>query len=109
MIATNQAQEILDKATEDANNYRTAAIEYTDNLLGNLEDIISHAVSTSKAKYDSLLTSLKNCQDIVVANRAELHPEEAATEDETSNVSTESAAEEGSLDDISIISSGSDK
>ena len=103
MIATNQAQEILDKATEDANNYRTAAIEYTDNLLGNLEDI------TSKAKYDSLLTSLKNCQDIVVANRAELHPEEAATEDETSNVSTESAAEEGSLDDISIISSGSDK
>ena len=109
MIATNQAQEILDKATEDANNYRTAAIEYTDNLLGNLEDIISHAVSTSKAKYDSLLTSLKNCQDIVVANRAELHPEEAATEDETSNVSTESEAEEGSLDDISIISSGSDK
>ena len=45
-IATNQAQEILDKATEDADNIRTAAIEYTDNLLGNLENIVTHAIDT---------------------------------------------------------------
>ena len=105
MIATNQAQEILDKATEDANNYRTAAIEYTDNLLGNLENIISHAIDTSKAKYDNLLTSLQNCQDIVVANRAELHPEE---QEETKAENTEAASED-SLDNISIISSGSEE
>ena len=68
-IATNQAQEILDKATEDANSIRTAAIEYTDNLLSNLENIVVHAIDTSKAKYDGLLSSLQNCYDIVKANR----------------------------------------
>lgn len=77
MIATNQAQEILDKATEDANNYRTAAMEYTDNLLGNLQNIIEHAVDTSKAKYDALINNLTSVKEIVVANRSELHPEEA--------------------------------
>lgn len=75
-IATNQAQEILDKATEDADNIRTAAIEYTDNLLGNLENIVIHAIDTSKAKYDGLLSSLQNCYDIVKANRNELSPSE---------------------------------
>ncbi|MFR5702540.1 MAG: ATPase [Eubacterium ramulus] len=68
-IATNQAQEILDKATEDADSIRTAAIEYTDNLLGNLENIVVHAIDTNKAKYEGLLSSLQNCYDIVKANR----------------------------------------
>ena len=36
--ATRQAQEILDKATVDANNYRLAAIQYTDEMLGNLSE-----------------------------------------------------------------------
>ncbi|MCD8045918.1 MAG: ATPase [Clostridiales bacterium] len=81
-IATNQAQEILDKATEDANAIRAASIEYTDNLLGSLENIVVHAIDTSKAKYDSLLSSLQNCYDVVKANRGELsaqeEPDEAA-------------------------------
>lgn len=81
MIATNQAQEILDKATEDANNYRTAAMEYTDNLLSNLQNIIEHAMETSKAKYDSLAASLANVQEIVVANRGELHPAQPQPEE----------------------------
>ncbi len=82
MIATNQAQEILDKATEDADNIRTAAIEYTDNLLGNLENIMIHAIDTSKAKYDGLLSSLQNCYDIVKANRNELTPSEEPSEEQ---------------------------
>jgi hypothetical protein len=81
MIATNQAQEILDKATEDADNIRTAAIEYTDNLLGNLENIMIHAIDSSKAKYEGLLSSLQNCYDIVKANRNELTPSEEDTEE----------------------------
>lgn len=100
MIATNQAQEILDKATEDANNYRTAAIEYTDNLLGNLENIVSHAIDTSKAKYDSLISSLANVQEIVTANRAELHPQDEPEEEQA-------APAQSDLGGINIIS-GSD-
>ena len=38
-----QAQQILDSATEDANNIRMSAISYTDDMLANLEQIMSHA------------------------------------------------------------------
>ncbi len=97
-IATNQAQEILDKATEDADNIRTAAIEYTDNLLGNLENIVVHAIDTNKAKYDGLMSSLQNCYDIVKANRNELTPTEE--EEETAETAEEAVSEPEQFDVI---------
>ena len=39
MIATKQAQEILDNATNDANNIRMGAMQYTDDILRNLETV----------------------------------------------------------------------
>ena len=80
MIATKQAQEILDNATNDANNIRTAAIEYTDNILKSMEDVISGAIDTSKARFDSLNNSLQGFLDIVVSNRSELVPVEESEE-----------------------------
>lgn len=76
MVATNQAQEILDKATEDANNIRVAAIQYTDGILNDLENIIGHAMDTTRARSDSLLASLEECYNVVTANRNELVPPE---------------------------------
>lgn len=76
MVATNQAQEILDKATEDANNIRMAAIQYTDGILNDLENIIGHAMDTTKARSESLLASLDECYNVVTANRNELVPPE---------------------------------
>ncbi len=99
MIATNQAQEILDKATEDANNYRMAAIEYTDSLLGNLQNIVDHAIDSSKAKYDSLIASLSNVSEVVAANRKELHPAEIQEEEPQQATPVQT-----SLDGINIIS-----
>lgn len=81
-IATNQAQEILDKATIDANNIRYGAIQYTDDMLANLQGIISHTINTSTAKYDNLMKSLQDCYDIVNANRVELAPSEEEEEQE---------------------------
>lgn len=81
-IATNQAQEILDKATMDANNIRLGAIQYTDDMLANLQGIISHAIDTSTAKYENFVKSLQNCYDIVNANRVELAPQEEEEEPE---------------------------
>lgn len=75
LIATNQAQEILDKATNDANNIREGAIQYTQDMLENLQGIISHALDTSKMKYEGLINSLQECYDIVNANRSELSPD----------------------------------
>lgn len=74
MVATNQAQEILDKATEDANQIRTAAIDYTDGILSDLENIIGHAVDTTRARSESLLASLEDCYRVVASNRNELNP-----------------------------------
>ncbi|WP_075719602.1 ATPase [Roseburia sp. 499] len=76
LIATNQAQEILDNATNDANNIRMGAIQYTDDILKNLEEIIGHAMDTTQARTDNLMKSLQNCYDLVNTNRNELRPEE---------------------------------
>jgi cell division septum initiation protein DivIVA len=74
MVATKQAQEILDNATNDANNIRMSAMQYTDDILKNLENTLSHAMETSSARHDSYMNSLKGFYDIVTANRAELNP-----------------------------------
>ncbi len=75
MIATKQAQEILDNATNDANNIRLSAISYTDELLKNLEAILSGAIEGSKARYENLITGLNSSLQVVLANRAELMPQ----------------------------------
>jgi len=73
-LATRQAQEILDNATIEANNVRQAAMQYTDDILANLENIIGHSITTAASHYEALIQSLNNCNDIVRANRAELNP-----------------------------------
>lgn len=81
-LATQQAQEILDNAMLEANNMKSAAIQYTYDILGNVENIIEHSIDTATNHYEKLVLSLKNCDDIVKANRAELIPmEEEASED----------------------------
>ena len=84
LIATNQAQEILDSATNDANNIRTAAIAYTDDMLGNLENLIGSNMETSRIKFENYYNNLKNCYDIVNGNRHELAPKEEVIEQEES-------------------------
>lgn len=74
MIATKQAQEILDNATNDANSIRMGAISYTDDNLRTVEEILTHAIETSRMRYDSLVHSLQGCLDVVTANRSELLP-----------------------------------
>lgn len=72
MAATEQAQEILDNATNDANDIRIGAMHYTDDIMANAENIIGHTLDTYTTKYDGLVTSLKECYDVVRRNRAEL-------------------------------------
>ena len=90
-MATKQAQEILDNATMEANSVRSAAMQYTDDILRNLENTISHAMDSSKARYEAYMSSLQGFLDVVTTNRAELNPtaEEqipADGENETANV-----------------------
>ena len=72
-----QAQEIMDKATEDSNNIRMSAIHYTDEMLDNLEKIMSHSIEAAGSKYNNFINSIQSCYDIVSKNRAELSPQVA--------------------------------
>lgn len=98
LIATNQAQEILDNATNDANNIRMGAIQYADDILKGLEDIIGHAMETTKARSDNLLNSLQDCYNVVNANRTELSP----AQEETEVSQTEESAQEEPLPEIQV-------
>ena len=78
--ATNQAQMILDNATTDANNIRMGAMQYTDDILANLENIISYSVKNAIEKNDAYIKALNTSLEVVVANRKELQPKETVEE-----------------------------
>ena len=74
MIATKQAQEILDNATNEANALRVSAMQYADGQLHDIEEVLTSAIETSRARYENLISSLQGFLDVVTKNRAELIP-----------------------------------
>ena len=50
-MATQQAQEILDNATVEANSVKASAIQYTDDILANLEQIIENGINIANTHY----------------------------------------------------------
>ena len=88
--ATEKAQLILDNATKDANEIRIGAIQYTDELLGSLHNIVNHAIDSASAKYDNLILDLKRTCEIIDTNRASLS---ATDEPESAAETTEAATE----------------
>ena len=73
-MASKQAQEILDNATIEANNVKSAAMQYMDDMLAHLENIISSSTQQASANYDALIGNLNQYRDIIQSNRSELHP-----------------------------------
>ena len=89
--ANNQAQTIVDAAVRDADNIRQGAVQYTQDMLKSVENIISHTMEGAQGRFDSFMSSLKSSYDIVSANRTELdhsiqrNDEAAAAEPEQQN------------------------
>ncbi|MEG1847400.1 MAG: vacuolar family H+-ATPase subunit H [Lachnospiraceae bacterium] len=73
-LANKQAQEILDSAMMESNAVKASAIQYTDDILGNLEGFVTHSIATTNEQYTNLLTSLEGCNEVIKANRSELYP-----------------------------------
>ncbi len=88
-----QAQEIMDKAIEDSNSIRMGAIQYTDEMLENLEKIMSHTIDAAGTKYNNFINSIQSCYDIVNKNRQELSPQAAPSSYETAPSEEESTEE----------------
>lgn len=96
MIATKQAQEILDNATNDANQIRIGAMQYTDDILRNLEASLANAMDAAKINHNHYLSALKGFYNEVAANRAELNP--SAQEQEVNQQEPEQAQNMPNLD-----------
>ena len=73
-MASKQAQEILDNATIEANELKSQAMQYMDDMLAHLENIISASTQQASSNYDTLIGNLNQYQDIIQSNRSELHP-----------------------------------
>ena len=80
MLATKQAQDILDNATNEANSLRLSVMTYADGQLKGLEELLSSSIETSKTHYDNLLSSLQGYLDVVSENRSQLFPAVQAEE-----------------------------
>ncbi len=80
-MASKQAQDILDNATIEANNVRAAAMQYMDDMLAHLENIIISSVQSANTNYENLIGSLNQYKDIIQSNRSELHPVEEDIDD----------------------------
>lgn len=74
-MASRQAQEILDNATTEANQVRDAAVQYLDEMLQNLENLMNATLNTTNAHYESFFAAISSYNEIVRSNRSELHPQ----------------------------------
>ena len=72
-MASKQAQEILDNATIEANELKSQAMQYMDDMLAHLENIISASTQQASSNY-TLIGNLNQYRDIIQSNRSELHP-----------------------------------
>ncbi|MBR2038316.1 MAG: hypothetical protein IKA09_11420 [Lachnospiraceae bacterium] len=94
-MARQKAQELVDAAAAEANAMRIAAVQYTDELLANIENLMAHAIQTTSGQYENMLTSLNQYRDVVVNNRRELRGDE--DEEEYTYEEPQTAAGEISL------------
>lgn len=95
-MATRQAQEILDNATMEANNVRISAIQYMDDMLADLDNILEESTRKAMSNYDNLIVNLNHYHDIIQSNRAELHP----SEDELTDIDLDSEKPKDNIDVI---------
>ena len=77
LVASKEAEQILNKATIEANSIKEGAIAYTDNQLKIVQDIMTATMEQTRQKADSYLNQMQGYLDIVVSNRNELAPPEA--------------------------------
>ena len=85
-----QAQDILDRATMEANGMRTSVMQYSDRMLANLETIIKQSIEFATKDYNKLVGDLQEIDSVVTANRADLVPAEVMEDSEEASADMQS-------------------
>lgn len=70
--ATQEAEGILKHANEEARQIQTGALHYTEEMLSQIEGIVSDAYSSTKNYSDKLVETLKEHKEVVTLNKKEL-------------------------------------
>ena len=70
--ASAQAEAMIKSANEDAEQIRTGALAYTNEILGDVENILANAYESARMKSEALVNSLRSNLEIVVNNKREL-------------------------------------
>lgn len=99
-MARQKAQELVDAAAEEANAMRMAAVQYTDDLLANIENLLNHSIQTTSGQYENMLTSLNQYRDVVLNNRHELRGED---EEELDTYEASPSPVSGATGEISLM------
>ncbi len=100
--ASAQAQQILDNAVNDANDIRMGAMQYTDDILANLQNIITHTMENITIKYDSFMKSLNTSLEVVIANRNELAPAQEEEVQEQTEEDNQPNSDETEFEDYTV-------
>lgn len=70
--AQAEAQGILDSATNEANDLRTRAVQYTDDILSNVQSILTNGISSFEDAQNTLMNEMNSSLNVVVESRKEL-------------------------------------
>lgn len=74
--ATEQAQSIVDDASVEATAIRQGALGYTNDMLSELEEMLSSSYEVIRNRADAMTEAMRQNLETVVANRRELNGEE---------------------------------
>ena len=78
--ANAQAEETINAANEDAENIRRSALEYTQELITNLESVVGSALETSRTNSQNLIDGLSYNFDLIQSNKEALESQLAEPE-----------------------------
>ena len=70
--ANAQANMIVENATAEANDLKINAIQYTDDALGNIQNILNTAIEGMTVKYDGVMRSLESSLEVTTRDRQAL-------------------------------------
>ena len=73
--ASAEAQRIVDQAATEADSLRTRTVNYADDVMASLQQVIASSMTDFQVRFDQLGRSLKNSYDIISNDRRQLAPE----------------------------------